>query len=95
MSVAEKKEAPPSNKVSVTILNEDYTIRGNADIGHMVKVASYVDAKMRELTLKCPYLTPKQVAVLSAVNIASELHLLKGDYEALIKVLDEDQQLKF
>ncbi|MDX9871442.1 MAG: cell division protein ZapA [Clostridia bacterium] len=93
MSVAEKKEAQQSNKVSVTILNEEFTIRGNAEIGQMVRVAAYVDSKMRELTLKCPYLTPKQVAVLSAVNITNEFFRLKEDYEALIKVLDEDKSI--
>ncbi|PKM87430.1 MAG: cell division protein ZapA [Firmicutes bacterium HGW-Firmicutes-12] len=81
------------NRVNVRILNEEYTIRGNADIKHIEKVAAYVDSKMRFLTLKCPNLIPSKVAVLTAVNITYELFQLQKDYDELIKLLDEDKSI--
>lgn len=95
MGVKEKdrKDTQPGNRVSVTILNEDYIIRGDAERDHIEMVAAYVDSKMRQLTLKCPQLTPDKVAVLTAVNITNELFQLQKDYDSLIKILDEDKSI--
>lgn len=95
MGVKEKdrKETPKNSRVNVSILNDDYIIRGDAEKNYIEKVAAYVDSKMRQLTLKCPHLTPHKVAVLTAVNITNELFQLRNDYEALIKILDEDKSI--
>jgi len=80
------------SRVSARIHGEEYIIKGNAETQHIEKVAQYVDSKMNQLTLSNRYLTPKKVAVLAAVNIADELFRLQEDYEALIKLLDEDKK---
>ncbi|MCR4440717.1 MAG: cell division protein ZapA [Peptococcaceae bacterium] len=79
------------NRVNVRILNEDYVIKGDADTKHIEKVSSYVDLKMKQLTLKYPHLSPGKVAVLAAINIADEYLRLSSDYDELIKLLDQDK----
>lgn len=79
------------NRANVSIYNDDYTIKGAADIKHIEKVASYVDAMMREFALQNPTLSHRQIAVLTAVNIADEMFRLKKQYQELINLLDDNQ----
>ncbi len=81
------------NRVTARIHEDEYVIKGNAERKHIEKVAAYVDLKMTQLTLSNRYLNPKKIAVLAAVNIADELFRLQEDYEALIKLLDEDKKV--
>lgn len=80
------------NRVSVNIYNDDYKIKGRADIKHIEKVASYVDVMMREFALQNSTLSPRQIAVLTAVNITDELFRLKKHYQELTNLLDGDKQ---
>jgi cell division protein ZapA len=84
------KQKEKFNKLNVPIFGDEYTIKGDADTSHIEEVASYVDKKMKELAKKYPVLSPKQVAVLTAVNIADELISLQEDYNDLIKLLDSN-----
>lgn len=79
------------NRVSIQILNDEYIVKGDADKKHIEKVAAYVDNMMREISLKAPHLSPKKVAVLTALNIAEDLYQLKEDYASLTRLLDEVQ----
>ena len=81
------------SRITAIINGDEYVIKGNAEGQHIEKVAQYVDAKMNQLTQTNRYLTPKKVAVLAAVNIADELFRLQEDYQALIKLLDEDKKV--
>lgn len=80
------------NRVTVKILNEEHVVKGDADRKHIEKIAAYLDNRMREIALKDPYLSPKRVAVLAALNITNELFQLKEDYASLTKLLDEVQE---
>ncbi len=79
------------NRVKVKIHHDEYTIKGNAAPRHIERVAAFVDEKMRQIEMRNPHLPLSKVAVLSAVNITDELFRLREDYEALIKLLDEDK----
>jgi len=59
--------------VKVVILGEEYPIRGSAEPEYILRVASYVDKKMREIASKSKNRSPEKVAVLAALNIAGEL----------------------
>ena len=82
------------NRVTVRIANDEYIIKGSAESGHIEKVASYVDLQMKQFYMKNAQLSPTKIAVLTALNIADELLRLQEDYEALIKMLDENQMKK-
>jgi cell division protein ZapA len=61
------------NEVRVQIFGTSYTIRGEADQAYVQRVASYVDAKMREINEKLPVASVAKVAVLASLNLADEL----------------------
>lgn len=77
------------NKLTVNIYNDEYVIKGQADQAHIEKVANYVDRMMIQISQKNPGLSPKQLAVLTALNVTDELLSLKENYNDLIKLLDE------
>jgi cell division protein ZapA len=63
--------------VQVQIFGQSYTIRGEADREYILRVASYVDRKMQEMTEKIPSTSISsslsKIAVLAGLNIADEL----------------------
>lgn len=61
------------NVVQVQIFGHSYTIRGEADQEYILRVAAYVDRKMREVTEKLPVASLSKVAILASLNIADEL----------------------
>ena len=60
--------------VHVDIFGSQYTIRkGSEDSEYIVRVAAYVDQKMREINEKLPVASVAKVAVLTSLNLADEL----------------------
>lgn len=63
-----------SNRVTVRIFGQEYTIAGNVPEERMTEVAGYVDRMMTEISRALPSLSTMSLAVLSSVNIASDLY---------------------
>ena len=60
--------------VNVDIFGSQYTIKkGSEDSAYIVRVAEYVDQKMREINEKLPVASVAKVAVLTSLNLADEL----------------------
>ena len=60
--------------VQVDIFGSQYTIKkGSEDSDYIVRVAAYVDGKMREINEKLPVASVAKVAVLTSLNLADEL----------------------
>ena len=59
--------------VSVEIQGLRYPIRSDLDEQYIVRLASYVDAKMQRATNEVPTGESMKIAVLAALNIADEL----------------------
>ena len=77
------KQPPVSdanNSVRVEIFDQAYNLRGT-DAAYILKLAEYVDAKMRSVAEQTQTVDTSRVAVLAALNIADELHLLKRSRE--------------
>src|SRR5271156_4495887 len=89
--------------VRVEIFDQVYNLRGS-DPEYILKLAEYVDSKMRAVAEATNTIDTVRLAVLAALNIADEYHLLKKkqdggatDYQkrahlladALDEVLDE------
>ncbi len=68
--------------VRVEIYDQPYNLRGT-DAEYMLKLANYVDTKMRSVAGQTSTVDSLRLAVLAALNIADEYHLLKKKYEAL------------
>ena len=57
----------------VTILDEPFAIRSEADPEYTRRVAGHVDSSLREIREKVPSMEPFQAAVLGAMEITDEL----------------------
>lgn len=61
------------NRVSISIMGEEYVIRGNSSSEHLKRVARYVDAIMRRLHEQNPGVSRHKLAVLVSINLADEV----------------------
>jgi cell division protein ZapA len=67
---------PQNASVRVEIFDQAYNLRGS-DPEYILKLAEYVDAKMRAVAEATNTVDTVRLAVLAALNIADEYHLLK------------------
>jgi cell division protein ZapA len=83
------RPAPPNNvpaasgvngSVRVEIFDQVYNLRGS-DAEYIQKLADYVDGKMRAVSQQTATVDSVRLAVLAALNIADEYHLLKRRLE--------------
>ena len=80
------KEVPAPNaaggngSVRVEIFDQVYNLRGS-DADYILKLAEYVDGKMRAVSEQTSTVDSVRLAVLAALNIADEYHLLKRRLE--------------
>jgi cell division protein ZapA len=90
---------PQNASVRVEIFDQAYNLRGS-DPEYILKLAEYVDAKMRAVAEATNTIDTVRLAVLAALNIADEYHLLKKKHDAgptdyenrahqLVRALDE------
>ena len=95
-----------NSSVRVEIFDQVYNLRGS-DPQYILKLAEYVDSKMRAVAEATNTIDTVRLAVLAALNIADEYHLVKRnqdvgtiDYQkrahqlasALDEVLDENRK---
>ena len=69
-----------NGSVRVEIFDQAYNLRGS-DAGYIIKLAEYVDSKMRAVSEQTSTVDSVRLAVLAALNIADEYHLLKRSLE--------------
>src|SRR5215472_15054686 len=69
-----------SGSVRVEIFDQVYNLRGS-DADYILKLAEYVDGKMRAVSEQTSTVDSVRLAVLAALNIADEYHLLKRKVE--------------
>jgi cell division protein ZapA len=79
MATATKQ--PPAKEsvngsVRVEIFDQVYNLRGS-DADYIQKLAEYVDTKMRAVSEQTATVDSVRLAVLAALNIADEYHLLR------------------
>jgi cell division protein ZapA len=80
--------------VKVVIFGEEYPIQGSADPEYILRVASYVDKKMREIASRSKNKSLDKIAILTALNIAGEL--LDQDSQKssdIIKMEDQEKTI--
>ena len=69
-----------SGSVRVEIFDQAYNLRGS-DPEYILKLAEYVDAKMRAVAEATNTIDTVRLAVLAALNIADEYHLVKRNQD--------------
>ena len=70
-----------NGSVRVEIFDQIYNLRGS-DSDYILKLAEYVDGKMRAVSEQTSTVDSVRLAVLAALNIADEYHLLKRRLQA-------------
>jgi cell division protein ZapA len=70
-----------NGSVRVEIFDQAYNLRGS-DPEYISKLAEYVDAKMRAVASATNTIDTVRLAVLAALNIADEYHLLKRNQDS-------------
>ena len=65
-----------NGSVRVEIFDQGYNLRGT-DPDYILKLAEYVDSKMRAVAEQTHTVDSARLAVLAAINIADEYHLLR------------------
>jgi len=70
-----------NESVRVEIFDQAYNLRGS-DSEYILKLAEYVDSKMRAVAGATNTIDTVRLAVLAALNIADEYHLLKRKQES-------------
>lgn len=71
-----------TDSVRVDIYDQSYNLRGT-DPEYINKLAEFVDLKMRTVAEQTQTVDSLRLAVLAALNIADEYHLLKKKYDAI------------
>lgn len=69
-----------NGSVRVEIFDQVYNLRGS-DADYILKLAEYVDMKMRAVSEQTATVDSVRLAVLAALNIVDEYHLLKRRVE--------------
>ena len=78
MILTEKK-----NRVLMRINGQEYPIAGKESKEYLIRVGTFVDEKMLEISRINRQLSLSQVAVLTTINVADQLLKLQDDYAAL------------
>lgn len=76
-------------KVQITIRGRKYTLRSDEE-EDLRSIAAYVDQKMAELGARSTRLDEISLAVLTALNIASEFEQFRREVRAELSALDRD-----
>ena len=82
---------PPNgnvNSVRVEIFDQPYNLRGT-DPDYIFKLAEFVDTKMRAVATQTSTIDSLRLAVLAAINIADEYHILKRKYDGISKDMNQ------
>jgi len=80
--MSETVAAKAGNCVRVEIFDQAYSLRGT-DPEYIEKLAEYVDGKIRAVAEQTSTVDSLRLAVLAALNIADEYHLLKRKYDTV------------
>jgi cell division protein ZapA len=71
----------PTPTIRVEIYNQTYNIRSDGDTEYIVRLAEFVDSRMREISSGTLTVDSLKVAILAALHVADELHRLKNLHE--------------
>ena len=77
-------------KVQITIRGRQYTVRSDEDGVDLAALAAYVDDRMSEVASRSPSLDDYTVAMLAALNIASEFERHRRRLDERLAALDRE-----
>lgn len=78
--------------ITIKIRDSEYAIRGADDKERMLKVAAYVDQKLREIRGSGKGLNDEKAAILAALDIAGDYFQLIKEKEDLLREINNRSQ---
>jgi cell division protein ZapA len=72
------EEPTTPGSVEVDIFGSTFRLRGGSDADHLRRLATLVDAKMREVGSHTGLVDTAKIAILAALNLAEELYESSG-----------------
>lgn len=76
-------------KITVDILGEHYPIKGDLEPERIIRVAAWLNERMKKVAQSNSRLSHHQVAVMAAMNLADDYLKLEADYEELMKMVKQ------
>ena len=77
-------------QVRITIRGREYTVRGDDNAGQMQALAVDLDRRMSEMAERTRSFDEYTIAMMTALNLASELQQLKSQVAGRLDELDRD-----
>lgn len=77
-------------KVQISVRGRKYTVRSDEEDVDLVEVAKYVDGKMLEISQRSGTFDEYTIAMLAALNIASEFERFKRDVDEELQAIDRE-----
>jgi cell division protein ZapA len=66
--------------IEVTILGQNYLLKGDVSKDYMRHLAEFVDTRIREVYRRSPGTTPLKASILTALMLADELHKVRKEH---------------
>jgi cell division protein ZapA len=79
-------------KVNIKIKDKEYVIRGSDNRDRIIKVAAYVDNKIKEISETKTGLPDDKIAVLTALDIAGDYFQLLEEKKGLLEEVKRRSQ---
>ncbi len=74
-------------RVTVEFLGEQYPVRGDADAERIMRVAGWLNERMKKTAQSNSRLSSRQVAIITAMNLADDYLKLEADYHKLLEMV--------
>lgn len=81
------------SSAEVYILGKKYTIRGDAPLEHMQRLARHIEEKIKEVCDKYPNITPTNALILASFNITDELFRNRAEQDDVARHIEEKATL--
>ena len=82
----------PFDKIKVIIFGKDYEIKGHQDEEYIQTLASYVNSTMQNIATQTGTISLERIAILTALNIADEMHKERQQFDEYIQKLEQELQ---
>jgi cell division protein ZapA (FtsZ GTPase activity inhibitor) len=77
-------------QIRITIRGRDYTVKGDDNAEDLQQLAADLDRRMAETAERTRSFDEYTIAMLTALNLASELHQMKSQVASRLDELDRD-----
>lgn len=84
----DRTEMGKERLVEIKVFGQTYTVKTDAEEGHIQEVARFVNEKMEEVLKKSRSVSSLNVAILTALNIADDLLKEKEKRIALLREIE-------